>query len=149
MKLTQPDFITEVLIKFYVVFSHFMVLTFLLNQLSHYTFGTLTKALSIYNTIISLLLYSNVFVLFETQGNILPRATDGFLNFCCYSRIFKSPKMHLLKHDTAAFAKRDLHVHCLTIWIPFLFGNNSTKDRNHCPSIAIINRFAFLQFITS
>lgn len=113
MKLTQPDFITEVLIKFYMVFSHFLVRTFLLNQLSHYTFGTLTEVLSICNTIISLLLYSHVFVLFETQRNILPRVTDGFLNFCCYSRIFKSPKMHLLKHDTAVTAKHDLHVHCL------------------------------------
>lgn len=35
MKLTQPSFITEVLMKFYMAFSHFMVFTFLLNQLSH------------------------------------------------------------------------------------------------------------------
>jgi len=38
MKLIQPSFITEVLIKFYMVFGLFMVFTFLPNRLSHYTF---------------------------------------------------------------------------------------------------------------
>ena len=33
MNLTQPSFITEVFIKFYMVFSHFMVFTFLPYQL--------------------------------------------------------------------------------------------------------------------
>lgn len=57
----------------------------------------------------------NVSVLVGTYCKILLKVTDGFLNFCCYSRIFKSPKMYLLKYDTIVAAKHDLHVLCLML----------------------------------
>lgn len=110
MKLTQISFVNEVLIKFQMVFSHFMLFNFLQNQLLLYTFINVNRSLSICSTIIPKLLYSNVFVPFETQGNILPTVTDGFSIFCCYSRIFKSPKMHLLKHDTAVIMQNMIYM---------------------------------------
>lgn len=87
-----------------------MLFNFLQNQLLHCTFVNVNSSLRICNTITPKLLYSNVLVPFETQGNILPTVTDGFLIFCCYSRIFKSPKMHVLKHDTAVIMQNMIYM---------------------------------------